>query len=60
MKLKVVLRRNAKHLSFRKRHISLSSIEQVRLKRLKKLILALFCKIDLTDDSQEKKPEFYA
>lgn len=53
--MKVVLRRNANHLSFRRRHISLSSIEQVGLKRLKKIILALFCKIDITEDSQEKQ-----
>ena len=55
MKSKVAFRRKAKHLSYRKRHLSLSSIEQVRLKRLKKIILALFCKIGMTDDTEEKK-----
>ena len=55
MKSKVAFRKCGKHLSYRKRHLSLSSIEQVRLKRLKKIILALFCKIDTTQDPAEKK-----
>jgi len=45
-----IFRQNAKHLSFRKRYISLSSIEQVRVKRLKKIIQAVMCKIYKTED----------
>jgi len=45
MKHSVALRNVAKRLSYRKRYLSLSSIEQIRLKRLKKLILVLLCKI---------------
>ena len=55
MKSQVAFRKCGKHLSYRKRHLSLSSIKQVRLKRLKKIILALFCKIDTTQDPAEKK-----
>ena len=51
MKSKVAFRKSAKHLSYRKRR----SIEQVRLKRLKKIILALFCKIDTAQDPSENK-----
>ena len=53
MKSKLLFRRNAKHLSLRKWYLSLSSIEQVRLKRLKQFILVLFCKIYHTEDKSE-------
>ena len=46
MKHSVALRNVAKRLSYRKRYLSLSSIEQIRLRRLKKLILVLLCKIN--------------
>ena len=55
MKSKFIFRQNAKHLSFRKRHISLSSIEQVRIKRLKKIIQAVMCKIYKTEDPLERE-----
>jgi len=55
MKSKCIFRQNAKHLSFRKRHISLSSIEQVRIKRLKKIIQTVMCKIYKTEDPLERE-----
>ena len=55
MKSKFIFRQNAKHLSFRKRHISLSSIEQVRIKRLKKIIQAVVCRIYKTEDPLERE-----
>ena len=55
MKFKVALRKKSKALSFRKRYLSLSSIEQVRLKKLKKLILALMVESELSEGADEKE-----
>ena len=49
MKNSLVLGKVAKHLSYRKRYLSLSSIEQVRLRRLKRLILTVMCKIKTSE-----------
>ena len=49
MKNSLVLRKVAKHLSYRKRYLSLSSIEQVQLRRLKRLILTVMCKIKTSE-----------
>ena len=53
MKNSLVLRKVAKHLSYRKRYLSLSSIEQVRLRRLKRLILTVMCKIKTSEEKDE-------
>ena len=50
MKYSVALRKVAKRLSYRKRYLSLSSIDQVRLKLLKKLILVVIYKIERLSD----------
>lgn len=55
MKFKVALRKKSKELSFRKRYLSLSSIEQVRLKKLRKLILAFMVESELSEDADEKE-----
>jgi len=55
MKFKVAFRKKSKALSFRKRYLSLSSIEQVRLKKLKKLILALMVESELSEGADEKE-----
>jgi hypothetical protein len=49
-----ILRKVAKQLSYRKRYLSLSSIEQVRLRRLKRAILTVMCKIKISEDKEEK------
>ena len=49
MKFKVALRKKSNALSFRK------SIEQVRLKKLKKLILALMVESELSEGADEKE-----
>ena len=54
MKNSLVLRKVAKQLSYRKRYLSLSSIEQVRLRRLKRAILTVMCKIKISEDKEEK------
>ena len=55
MKFKVALRKKSKELSFRKRYLSLSSIEQVRLKKMRKLILAFMVESELSEDADEKE-----
>ena len=55
MKESLALRKVSKRLSYRKRYLSLSSIEQVRLKRLKKLILVVLRKIKICDDYKMKE-----
>jgi len=55
MKFKVALRMKSKALSFRKRYLSLSIIEQVRLKKLKKFILALIVESELLEGADEKE-----
>ena len=55
MKESLALRKVSKRLSYRKRYLSLSSIEQVRLKRLKKLILVVLRKIKICDDHKMKE-----
>ena len=55
MKFKVAFRKKSKALSYRKRYLSLSSIEQVRLKKLKKLILALMVESELSEGADEKE-----
>ena len=54
MKQSLAFRQVSKRLSYRKRYLSLSSIEQVRLRRLKKFIMVLMCKIKTTEDKEEK------
>jgi len=54
MKNSLVLRKVAKQLSYRKRYLSLSSIEQVRLRRLKRANLTVMCKIKISEDKEEK------
>ena len=55
MKYKVAIRDNAKYLSYRKRYLSLSSIEQVRLKKLKKIIKTFIVKLETSDCTEEKE-----
>ena len=55
MKFKVALRKKSKAFSFRKRYLSLTSIEQVRLKKLKKLILVLMVESELSEGADEKE-----
>ena len=53
MKFTVALRRKSIELSFRKRYLCLSSIEQVRLKKLKKLIIAFMIKIEEDENKED-------
>jgi len=53
MKYSVALKKVSKRLSYRKRYLSLSSIEQIRVRRLQKLLLAMMCKIKILNDNKE-------
>jgi hypothetical protein len=55
MKQSLALRHVSKRLSYRKRYLSLRSIEQVRLRRLKNLIIVLMRKIKACDDHKMKE-----
>ena len=55
MKYKLAVRQCAKHLSYRKRYLSLSSIEQVRLKKLKKIMKAFFIKFETCNDEEKEE-----
>ena len=53
MKGSVAFKKVSKRLSYRKRYLSLSSIEQIRVRRLQKLLLAMMCKIKILKDKIE-------